>query len=275
MREILVYTGRSAPTGGGVEYAARLCALLESALSALYIHPSPVELMPPFGVPALLGEMIEAAQATEAAAIAAGGSFASAMRALGVEHANWQVAEGHAPSILAHVRDWADLLVLERGAGTAWSTPHELGVIVLHVGMPVIVVPPRVATPRLDRIAIGWNASPEAMRAIHAALPLLQRAAQVVLVAGGASRTAALARGWKPGFDVLGYLHRHGIAAEHVFFDASDEHAGTALLEASARVQADLLVMGAYGRSRLSEWAFGGATRQVLHEASLPVLLHA
>ena len=47
------------------------------------------------------------------------------------------------------------------------------------------------------------------------------------------------------------------------------------LLEEAARVRADLLVMGAYGRSRLSEWAFGGATRQVLHGASLPVLLHA
>ena len=189
MREILVYTGRSAPTSGGVEYAARLCARLEAALSALYIHPSPIELMPPFGVPALLGEMIEAAQASEAAAIGAGGTFASAMRALGVAHASWQVAEGHPPSILANVRDWTDLLVLEGGAGTAWSAPHELGELVLHARMPVIVVPPRVTTPRLDRIAIGWNASPEAMRAIHAALPLLQRAEQVVLVAG-ASRTA-------------------------------------------------------------------------------------
>ena len=274
MREILVYTGRSAPTSGGVEYAARLCARLEAALSALYIHPSPIELMPPFGVPALLGEMIEAAQASEAAAIGAGGTFASAMRALGVAHASWQVAEGHPPSILANVRDWTDLLVLEGGAGTAWSAPHELGELVLHARMPVIVVPPRVTTPRLDRIAIGWNASPEAMRAIHAALPLLQRAGQVVLVAG-ASRTATLARGWKPGFDIIGYLQRQGIAAQHAYFDASDEHAGIALLEEAARVRADLLVMGAYGRSRLSEWAFGGATRQVLHGASLPVLLHA
>jgi nucleotide-binding universal stress UspA family protein len=46
------------------------------------------------------------------------------------------------------------------------------------------------------------------------------------------------------------------------------------LLTAAASAQADLLVMGAYGRSRLSEWAFGGATRQVLHDADLPVLLH-
>lgn len=273
MREIVVFTGRSAPKGGGVEYAARLCAQLEASLSGLYIHPSPVELMPPFGVPALLTEMIEAAQQTEAAAIVAGGAFPSDMLALGVAHASWQVAEGHAPSVLAHVADWADLLVLERGAGTAWSSPHELGVLALHARMPVIVVPPHVSSARLDRIAIGWNASREAMRAIHAALPLLGRASEVVLVAG-TNRTATLAPGWQPGFDILAYLGRHAITPQHAFIDADDDEAGAALLAAAASARADLLVMGAYGRSRLSEWAFGGATRQVLHEAALPVLLH-
>lgn len=161
MREIVVYTGRTTPKGVGVDYAARLCAQFEASLSGLYIHQSPVELMPPFGVPALLTEMIEAAQQAEAAAIAAGGTFPAEMRALGVAHASWQVAEGHAPSVLAHVADWADLLVFERDAGTAWSSPHELGVLVLHAGMPVILVPPSASDARLERIAIGWNASPK------------------------------------------------------------------------------------------------------------------
>ncbi len=273
MREIVVYTGRTTPKGLGVHYAARLCAQFEASLSGLYIHPSPVELMPPFGVPALLTDMIEAAQQAEAAAIAAGGSFPAEMRALGVAHASWQVAEGHAPSVLAHVADWADLLVLERDAGTAWSSPHELGVLVLHAGMPVILVPPSASDARLERIAIGWNASPEAMRAIHAALPLLRRAAQVVLIAD-TRRTATLAPGWKPGFDILAYLRRHGITPQHAFIDADEGEAGSALLEAAGSAQCDLLVMGAYGRSRLSEWAFGGATRHVLQEAVMPVLLH-
>lgn len=273
MRDILVHAGNFRSWGSGVEYAARLAARLDASLTGVYIHPSPVELLPPFGVPTLLAEMIEAARDTEEAASAATGEFVARMQELGVGTAVWQVAEGYVPYVLSHISDWTDLLVLESGAGTAWSTPQDVGVLALHVGIPVIVVPQDIRDARTSRIALGWNASPEAVRAIHAALPLLVRAEHVVLLSG-ACRNSVIENGWKPGFDIVNYLQRHGIEPESHFLETSDEHAGAALLEAAATVQADLLVMGAYGRSRISEWAFGGATRQVLHEARLPVLLH-
>jgi nucleotide-binding universal stress UspA family protein len=273
MRDILVHAGNLRAWSGGVEYAARLAAQLDAALTGVYVHPTPVQLLPPFGTPTLLAEMIEAARGTEEAASAAAGEFVARMRAFGVGTATWHVAEGYAPAVLSHVADWTDLLVLERGADTAWSSPHDVGVLALNVGIPVIMVPRGEHDARIDRIALGWNASPESVRAIHAALPLLVRAKQVV-VFGGACRTSAIESAWKPGFDIVNYLQRHGIEPRHRFVDASDEQAGAALLEAAAAEQADLLVMGAYGRSRLSEWAFGGATRHVLHEAKLPVLLH-
>ena len=141
MRDILVHAGNFRSWGGGVEYAARLASRLDAALTGVYVHPAPVQLLPPFGAPTLLAEMIEAARETEEAASAAAGEFVARMRAFGVGTAIWQVAEGYAPAVLSHIADWTDLLVLERGADTAWSSPHDVGVLALNVGIPVIMVP--------------------------------------------------------------------------------------------------------------------------------------
>jgi nucleotide-binding universal stress UspA family protein len=77
---------------------------------------------------------------------------------------------------------------------------------------------------------------------------------------------------WKPPFDIDAYLKRHGIRARSHDLLTNEHGAGEALLEQADRFHADLLVMGAYGRSRFSEWALGGATRHVLWNARLPVL---
>jgi nucleotide-binding universal stress UspA family protein len=76
-----------------------------------------------------------------------------------------------------------------------------------------------------------------------------------------------------PPFDVLAWLAQHDVRVTVKPILAPDDRAGEAILAAAGEVGADLLVMGAYGRSRFSEWAFGGVTRTVLHEATLPVLM--
>jgi nucleotide-binding universal stress UspA family protein len=176
------------------------------------------------------------------------------------------------PDVFAHIGNWTDLLVLQRDPDTAWGSPYDLGALVLRVDIPCIVLPPDVREARLECIALAWNGAPEAVRAIHAALPLLQRAQRVVLLSGE-RRDSFIEIGWKPPFEIEVYLGRHGIVPERTAIVVDKDHAGTALLETAAQVDADLLVMGAYGRSRFSEWAFGGATRQVLHDAALPVFL--
>ena len=79
--------------------------------------------------------------------------------------------------------------------------------------------------------------------------------------------------GWNPEFNLARYFAREDIAFEHRGLEAGADDAGIAILAAAASQGADLLVMGAYGRTRFSEWMFGGATRHVLAEATLPVLM--
>jgi hypothetical protein len=122
----------------------------------------------------------------------------------------------------------------------------------------------------LSRIAVAWNGSPEAVRAVHAALPFLQRADEVLLLRGEPEELFQKVS-WKPPFDIDAYLNRHGIHARPQDLVDTDG-IGEAMLEQTDRFHADLLVMGAYGRSRFSEWALGGATRHVLCNARLPVL---
>jgi len=78
---------------------------------------------------------------------------------------------------------------------------------------------------------------------------------------------------WRPPFDMLSHLRRHGIDPEQREIAADESDAGAALLDSAAALRADLLVMGAYGRNRFSEWIFGGATRHVLRHAGIPVLM--
>jgi nucleotide-binding universal stress UspA family protein len=272
MRDILVHAANFRAWSGGVEFAARLAASLDALLTGAYIYPSPLYTMPPYGSPGLLAAILENARELEESARAAEKSFASWTAAFGATRSAWQVAEGYLPDTLAHIANWNDLVVLQRDPAEPWGGPLDLGTLVLHVDAPCIVVPPKVTQPRLGCIALAWNGSPEAIRAIHAALPLLQRAERVVLFSGE-RREPFVEIGWKPPFDIAVHLARHAIEVERNEIFARDERAGEALLEAAAKVGADLLVMGAYGRTRFSEWIFGGATRHVLHEATLPVLL--
>ena len=119
---------------------------------------------------------------------------------------------------------------------------------------------------------VAWNGSREATRAANDALPILQRADRVVVLAinpgGGID-----GHGEVPGADLSLHLARHGVSAEAQQVQAEDMNVGEMLLSRCADEAADLLVMGAYGRSRVRELVLGGATRHVLEHATLPVLM--
>lgn len=273
MRDILVSAGRFDAWTAGVRYAAYVAERLAASLTGVYIHASPLYMMPPHGSAELLASMLEIASETEAGALAAAPSFARFAAAAGVTRADWQVGEGYLPDMLARIGNWHDLLVLGRDDECAWSTPQATGMLVVQSALPCIVVPAATAERAgVDCIAIAWNGAPESVRALQAAMPLLERAARVVLLVGDLRDPYPDSR-FKPPFDAAAHLNRHGIGAEEVRIDVDDAHAGEALLAAASRVDAELLVMGAYGRSRFSEWAFGGATRHVLAHAGIPLFM--
>jgi nucleotide-binding universal stress UspA family protein len=139
--------------------------------------------------------------------------------------------------------------------------------------LPVLVVPGDAkAFDVTAPVMVAWNGSAEAAHALRAAVPLLAAAGKVWLV------SIAEASDKKPRFDFPAlegaqYLSRHGIACEVVEVPRGEAKIGDTLFSAAQMRGCGLMVMGAYGHSRLAEMLLGGVTRQMLSEPQRPVLL--
>lgn len=272
MRDILIHADDFTACTSSMEYGMRLAASFDARVTGVYVCPSPLTVLSPYDAPQLASAVIEQIRELEQVASVGCAPFIARATQLEVGKAFWQVAEGSLADVLAHLGNWHDLLVLGRHPHSDARTDATLGSVVLGSRMPCIVVPPEITQPRFECVALGWNHSPESLRAIHAARPVLERAQRIVVLAGE-PRARFSEIGWKPEFQLSSYLAQHGFAFETRAVDAEDVRDGTVLLAAAAACEADLLVMGAYGRTRFSEWIFGGATRHVLAHARLPVLL--
>ncbi|MEQ8902126.1 MAG: universal stress protein [Roseovarius sp.] len=143
----------------------------------------------------------------------------------------------------------------------------------LFEGRTPVLVAPKGGTPvpRPARIMLGWNESSEALGAVRAALPLLKRADVVHVVvidppSHGPNRS-------DPGGLLSQYLARHGIKVEIDVLSKTLPRVSDVLLRHAGDMDADMVVMGAYGHSRFREAIFGGATRYMLEQANLPVFM--
>lgn len=161
----------------------------------------------------------------------------------------------------------ADLFITTRPYGDPADEVHMEVSVLFGSGRACLFVPPKAHAPRaFGTVVVAWNGSREAARAVAEAMPFLRQASQVIIVTvreDDRAEPSELAR----------HLSRHGISAVAGTVDASVDGAGKAILEEVSRVGADLLVMGGYGRPRLLEWVFGGATRHVLSHAQISVLM--
>ena len=177
----------------------------------------------------------------------------------------WQEAEGDRGWLLTEAARTADL-VLARGAEPEGMDEQDvLDDLVSAAGVPVLALPSGFSGEVGQTVLVAWNGSREATRAVHDALPLLHAAKRVVLCAAGDEAAASLEA-------AAAMLRRHGVAADAHRVDEPHGDAGEVLLAQCGAQGADLLVMGAYGHTRLREMVFGGATRHVLRSATLPVL---
>lgn len=137
----------------------------------------------------------------------------------------------------------------------------DMGDFVMQAGRPCLIVPADTADLALNHIVVGWKESAESRRAIRDALPLLKLSEHVTVVeiAGAEDLAAAHARV----DDVVAWLGRHRVTARPAAALSTDDDATR--LDAIVKEQgADLLVAGAYGHSRVREWALGGVTRNLL-----------
>lgn len=174
--------------------------------------------------------------------------------------------------IVAHAR-CADLVVMTRGAARNRIRRAILEATLFASGRPVLLLPNAWRGGSLgERVLIGWNASREAVRAVNDALPILRRAQQVV-VATVDAKPSPSGHGDAPGRELAAHLARHGVSVDVRNLDGMGRPESEALTTAALDMAADLVVMGAYGRSRAEERIFGGVTRDLLQEAQLPLLL--
>jgi nucleotide-binding universal stress UspA family protein len=170
----------------------------------------------------------------------------------------------------AHHADLAVITLPRAGTAERAEDTRLIERLTQNVGCPVLVLPPLVVAGRVARrIAIAWNAAPPAQRAVRAALPLLAKADQIAIL------TVAPDRPLDPATRLQHFLDRHGITATIEPIVGRDAEAGELIEQAVDQLDADLLIMGAQGRPTVGQRLFGGATRHVLGELGIPILISA
>ncbi len=270
LKTIVVHVDSGRATPGRLELAVALAAEHEAHLVG--VHPRDLGVLPFYVEPS--AELVEQHQRWIAQEAAESHQLFQKHTA-GAASAEWRDAEGPATAVTAMNGRYGDLLIVgqtnpdEPVFGTPASLPEDL---VFAVGRPVLVVPYIGAPKALRRVLVGWNASREATRAVNDALPLLRRAEAVTVLAvnpkGGID-----GHGDIPSADICLHLARHGVKAEAAHLTADDIQAGDVLLSYASDIGADLIVIGAYGHSRIRETILGGVTRTIIRHMTVPVLL--
>ena len=183
---------------------------------------------------------------------------------------NWESVEGYGPDIISRRGGGYDIVILGRPAGG----PSNLDLLsaeaaLFATGRPVLIVPEEVPVTIGEKVLIGWNRSGPAARAFHAAKALLlERARRVRLL----SVTTGAKQG-PPAEDIRNNLAWHDIQAEIRELSPDYRSIGEVLLAEASAIGADLLVMGAFSRSRLRQLILGGVTQHVLTRAPMPVFM--
>lgn len=272
-KDILVYAPNDAPklADRAVEYAANLAARADGHLSILSIA---VETPLP-NVPDIAG-IREAIEQRRKVFRAEAGAFADQRRHHAakivekVEALSTLVTTGGFDDVFANYARLHDLTVIasstdDRGSAAIINTA------LFASGRPLIRVPDGYSMPfAVDHIVVAWDGSVASSRAVADAMPLLQHSklTHIVRITDDTRSETHVSN-----IDLARHLTRNGVKVE--VHDASRHglSIGRSILREATRIQADLLVMGGYGHSRLRETILGGATRTMLEEAPLPVLM--
>jgi nucleotide-binding universal stress UspA family protein len=262
---ILALVTSGAPWTSAATTAANLAAAWGSALTGCLLEPRPAKrrkseptvmslLYDPPGVPA--------------DAIASG-DFAAFALDKGVQQVHWRCVDEALPTLLSQLGNWHDLAVLEHALVKSAGITATFGKALCATRIPCLIMPSSDdALSEFEQLALAWDGSDSATRAIYSALPVIARAKEVYVLDG--SLETHKRRGAMPHFDPYLYLSQFGIKV-HARMIHTDACAGAPLLEEAAQLKTDLLVMGAYNHPRLEEHLRGGATRFVLEHATIPV----
>ncbi len=261
---------------------------LNASVEVLHVRPNPKDAVP------LLGEGMSGTMIEEMIEIAEkeAGERANRARALFDEYcaafkvtktnpplgpaefsATWRDETGREDEITALRGRLSDLIVIARPtAESPAAATMMLNAALVETGRGTLVVPVTGLKTFGQKVAISWNGSGESARAVAAALSIIKRAQSVLIITVQKQETETSVAP-----DLAAYLSRHGIDAKVDMVYVGDSPAGAqvgeAVLRNCAHAGADLLIMGAYTHSRWRQLIFGGVTRYVLNEATIPVVM--
>jgi nucleotide-binding universal stress UspA family protein len=180
--------------------------------------------------------------------------------------AQWSEVVGYPSDEYAYHGRMHDVVVVARER----LLPEHCGQMVMETGRPVIVACARPVQTIGETVLVAWNNSPESAKALTAAMPVLTRAKKVILAAS--PPPVIDEENARQSLEQLrALLSLHAIQPEIRLLTKGDE--ANALKETAYEANCDLVVMGAYGHSRLREYLFGGVTREFLRECEIPVML--
>ena len=285
IKTILAPTSGGSASAGAVEFACTLARRFEAHVEGFHAKPDIFELLRYDTIGTTLTDTFIEKFDKDTTAIAAKvkAEFIAALGRHGMSltpqpanalpgsigsSADWREETGYAPALVPRRARFADLVVLGRSERVVEQVHSDVveETLVLS-GRPVLLAPATAPKTFAERVAIGWNGSAEAVRAMTGALSFLGTSREVsVLTIGEDHKESARA--------AVDYLAWHDIKAKHLHVgNRPGLGMGYQLLTAAADAGADLLAMGGYGHTPWRELLFGGATREVVASSLLPVLL--
>lgn len=271
LKDLLVHVHSEAFSGATVDAAIALAARNDAHLVGLGVR-APAD-MPTYAEARLPDSVIDILNEREDTRLAdAEAMFVSRAKHAGRDdRSEWREDSGlPAQTLSLHAR-YADLVVAAQSQPDS-SDRRFIDLaedVLIASGRPVLVIPAIGAkAPIANKVAVAWNGSREAARALADAMPLLDKAKSVEIFIAGDPELGDL-----PGADIAAHLARHGIKVDVYRSPGSEVSVGDALLNRVAETGADLIVMGGYGRSRFREFILGGVTRHILQHMTVPVLM--
>lgn len=274
IKDIVVHLSGAEGGKAVVEAAVALAQKHEARLIGLFAGV-PYD-MPTYVIAQLPAEVITAHQQhVEATAKAAADMFEKACTANGISHdyreGDWREPVDNVVNL--HAR-YADLVMIAQPNDGAIAHAREVADrIVLGSGAPVIVVPANAAKKGIgDKVLVGWDGGPHAARAIRDALPILEKASAVKVLAVD-PKPGRAGLGDLPGADLSAFLATHGVKAEADHMKSVGGDVGATILNEASDFGADLIVCGGYGHSRIGELLLGGVTDTLMEQAAVAVLM--
>lgn len=273
-KDIVIHIDDSKSCQSRIDVGITLARPDDGHVTGVYVKPS---IYLPAYVAAQVGaEVIDThAKIANDAAEAAKAAFMEQAGKHGVDP-EWRIGDGPVEEVVALNARYSDLIVVGQtdpdGDSPADATDVP-GHVVIYAGRPVLVVPYAGQFEAVgERVLVAWNGSREAARAVNDALPMLQAAKSVTVLAVN-PEVGPDKLGELPGADISLHLARHGVKAEASQVFADDLDVGDMVLSRASDLGVDMIVMGGYGRSRLRELVMGGASRHLLSHMTVPIFM--